>query len=719
MKLVSAAAVGAGALILVQMFGCGNSEPASGAAPVEIKVLSNRADLLSGGDALVEVRTAAGVDATALKLDVDGRDVTGDFALRANGRLMGLVSGLREGANVLTARIPGGPGTRLTLTNHPTGGPVFAGEQVQPWVCTSAAQGLGAPTDAQCNAPTVYAFFYKPTGSEELAPYDPANPPSDVAMTTTDEGKTVPFIVRRERGAMDRGLYHLAVLFDPAQPWEPWAPQPVWNGKLFYTHGASCNTNYNQGEFDNMEEISEAEINRALSLGFAVARSTLNVAGQVCNTVLSAEATMMLKEHFIERYGEIRYTIARGNSGGSIPALTVANAYPGLFQGVIASTTFPDIWTTGHEVLDCLLLTNYLLLESPLLWTDIADMTAVSGGGSISVCVSWVALFAPTQDPTHGCGLLKSSYVPIAGTRTPQDYHPVLNPQGCRGTVQDMQVGIWGRRPQDGFAKLAYDNIGVQYGLRALEDGDISAEQFVDLNEKIGGVDIDRNVVAARSLADPGTPLIGHRSGQVNDAFGLAGVAMIDLPATDNIEIHTPYHAFTMEERLAQAQGHHDNHAVWLAGDNNTAFDTLNRWLADVEADRAADAIAIKILRNRPDAAVDSCFIGGEQTTDAAACAAAYPVFGSPRIAAGAPPMVDKLKCQLKPLTRTDYPLTFTDAQWARLQATFSSGVCDWTLPGVDQVPGQPWTTFVDGPGGRPLGDVPTSAPLRDAADVP
>ncbi len=704
----------AAAVALALVFAaCSQSSSLPAAGAVQIKVLSNRADLISGGDALVEILMGSGVNAAGLRVELDGRDVSGAFALRPDGRFTGLVSGLEEGDNVLTARIPGGPGARLTLTNHPSGGPVFAGEQVQPWVCTSAAQGLGEPLDAQCNAPTVYAFFYKPTGSEELAPYDPASPPADVAMTTTDEGKTVPFIVRRERGAMDRGLYHLAVLFDPTQPWTPWAPQLAWNGKLFYTHGASCNTNYNQGEYDNMEEISETEINRALSLGFAVARSTLNVAGQVCNTVLSAEATMMLKEHFIERYGEIRYTIGRGNSGGSIPVLTAANAYPGLFQGVLASTTFPDVWTTGHEVLDCLLLTNYLLLKSPLLWTEIADMTAVSGGGSISVCVSWVALFAPTQDPTHGCGLLKSSYVPIAGTRTAQDYHPVLNPRGCRATVQDMQVGIWGRRPQDGFAKLAYDNIGVQYGLAALEAGAISAEQFVDLNEKIGGLDIDRNVVAARSLADPGTPLIGHRSGQVNDAYGLAGVAMIDLPSTDNIEIHTPYHAFTMEERLLKAQGHHENHAVWLGGDDSAAFDTLNRWLVDVEADRGSSSIAEKILRNRPAAAVDSCFIGGEQTTDAAACAAAYPVFGSPRIAAGAPRTVDKLKCRLKPLDRTDYPVTFTNAQWSRLQAAFSSGVCDWTQPGEEPVPGQPWTTFAAGPGGRPLGDPPVAESLN------
>ena len=49
--------------------------------------------------------------------------------------------------------------------------------------------------------------------------------------------------------------------------------------------------------------------------------------------------------------------------------------------------------------------------------------------------------------------------------------------------------------------------------------------------------------------------------------------------------------------------------------------------------------------------------------------------------------------------------MTFTDAQWAQLQATFPTGVCDYSKPGVDQQPPKArWLTFADGPGGRPLG---------------
>ena len=45
----------------------------------------------------------------------------------------------------------------------------------------------------------------------------------------------------------------------------------------------------------------------------------------------------------------------------------------------------------------------------------------------------------------------------------------------------------------------------------------------------------------------------------------------------------------------------------------------------------------------------------------------------------------DVVKCQLKPLSAGDYGVAFTPAQWARLQAIYPAGVCDWSKPGVEQ----------------------------------
>ena len=55
----------------------------------------------------------------------------------------------------------------------------------------------------------------------------------------------------------------------------------------------------------------------ALSRGFMTANSSMNVNGENTNQNVSAEALMMLKEHIIESYGPIRYTIGQGCSGGS------------------------------------------------------------------------------------------------------------------------------------------------------------------------------------------------------------------------------------------------------------------------------------------------------------------------------------------------------------------------------------------------------------------
>ncbi len=55
--------------------------------------------------------------------------------------------------------------------------------------------------------------------------------------------------------------------------------------------------------------------------------------------------------------------------------------------------------------------------------------------------------------------------------------------------------------------------------------------------------------------------------------------------------------------------------------------------------------------------------------------------------------------------------MTFTDEQWATLQRTFPTGVCDWSKPSVGETPTVPWLTYARKPGGEELGPVPVSAP--------
>jgi len=701
--------------------GCGDSAPV--AAGLQIKSLSNRADLVAGGEAYVELVGRDGQPPAHYAVTLEGRDITAAFARRANGRVLGLVTGLALGDNTLLAQRPDGSGAELTLRNHPIGGPVFAGPQVQPWLCITAENGLGAPQDAQCNAPTVFSYAYYSSLSKRFAPYDPQNPPRDVASATTTEGKTVPFIVRVERGTMDRGIYEIAVLMNPDEQPQPWSPPAAWNGKVVITFGGGAAPKH-------MQSLPSVVLNNhALKNGFLVASNGLLINGNNANSNVSAEALMMLKERIVEGYGEIRHTIGEGCSGGSLQQHLIASMYPGLLDGLLPSCSFADLWTTVTDVFDCSTLLNYYNNTSPQLWGAVPQRMLVDGNNH-SVCVSWEATFASRLDPTFatGCSLPAE-----------QVYHPQNNPGGVRCTLQDYQKAIWGQRAEDGFAQRPLDNVGVQYGLQPFIDGQITAEQFLDLNEKIGSKNIDGVFVSSRFAANPQTLATAYRTAQVSDARQLANVPIIDLRGQDNEEIHTSYNSYVLRARLDRDNGHHDNHLIWTGpvaeyGDpafacalnfTGSGFPDLpdetcthspllliNDWLDAIAADTSRASQGEKVRRNKPLAAVDTCFIGGQPVRNAAQCAAAFPHFSAPRLVAGMPMAHDALKCALKPVRRTDYGTRFNDAQWQRTQVAFPDGVCDWSQPGVEQQASIPWQSFMQGPGGRPLGAAPVSKAL-------
>ncbi|HEV8486789.1 MAG TPA: DUF6351 family protein, partial [Blastocatellia bacterium] len=71
----------------------------------------------------------------------------------------------------------------------------------------------------------------------------------------------------------------------------------------------------------------------------------------------------------------------------------------------------------------------------------------------------------------------------------------------------------------------------------------------------------------------------------------------------------------------------------------------------------------------------------------AGACNKMYPVHSEPRLIAGAPLANDVLKCRLKPIIYSDYKVAFTEAQKAKIATIFSAGVCDFSKPGLEQVP--------------------------------
>src|SRR5262245_20758091 len=107
-----------------------------GADGVQVHVLSSRPDMVTGSEALVRVEVPAGVPAGDVKLTVNGKDATALLKADASGRsLTGLVTGLTNGSNALTATAARKGSAKLTVVNHPITGPIFSGPQEQPFVC--------------------------------------------------------------------------------------------------------------------------------------------------------------------------------------------------------------------------------------------------------------------------------------------------------------------------------------------------------------------------------------------------------------------------------------------------------------------------------------------------------------------------------------------------------------------------------------------------------
>jgi hypothetical protein len=676
-----------------------------------IKVLSNRADLISGGDAYVEIAEPTGRPAENVHVLLDGQDISAEFARRDNGRILGVVTGMSDGPHTLTAHADDLAGATLALDNHPIGGPVFSGPQVTPWFCTTRLHGMANNTDDQCNAPTQYQWYYLPKAARDtkLQPYDPAHPATDVAMITNDRGVRVPYIVRDERGTSDRGIYDIAVLYDPTKPWTPWDPQPGWNGKVFFRAGGSCDTGHVQGDFQDA-----ALQENSLVRGFAVVTSGMTVLGFNCNDVVAAEALMMVKEHFIETYGQIRYTMGEGCSGGSTLVYSIAANYPGLIDGLLPSCAFPDMWEFTQSAEDCALL-DRVFQSRPALWRDKVAQAAVSGFQSDHSCSGWQrpwqALFRPGHTPSCAAARMPGPHPPVDWV-----YDPQRNPKGTRCTIQDYQVNEFGLR-SDGKANRPYDNLGVQYGLNALTDGKMNVEQFLDLNQRAGGWDIDGEWQPKRSVADPAGLSRAYAGGRVMNAERLAGIPIVTVRYWDEVNYHTSIEDTVVRERLRRDTGSADNQVIVTALLGKPAklrpFDMLDRWLSAIEADHSGSSLPDKVRADRPADVVDTCVIDGDNVTDPARCEKAFPHYSKPRIEAGGPLTEDVLKCQLRPLQRADYPVDMTTSQFARLLDIFPEGVCDWTQPGVDAGPPTgDWQTFTDGPDGRPLPPPPVSTAI-------
>ena len=550
----------------------------------------------------------------------------------------------------------------------------------------------------------------------------------------------MPFVVRVERSVLNRAIVETAIL-DPdptastpstTTPGDGWDPSG-WNGRLVMRFGGGCGTTYSQGEV-----LPTALQRDLLGAGYGVVATSLTSFETACNATVSAETALVAKEHFAETYGVPRHTIGSGGSGGAIQQFQIAQNYPGILDALAPTAAFPDALTIAGGVSDCGLLERWFGRDGgpagiiPAGQPNGAGLTteqqiAITGFATPITCAVWTRTFLQTLDASEGCSPA------LVG----QVYDLAVRPRGVRCTWQDSNVNMLGTDPVTGYAARPLDNVGVQYGLGALTSGAISIDEFLDLNENIGGYDLDGVWQPARAraseevldrayaagMATAGTATADAGALTPKASGGLADVPIIIVNAySDPIgDIHDRQRAFALRDRLRRPDGSaNPSLSIWtipLRGDisaiagqlSGGAEDAgqptvrlLDQWLSAAEESTSTGTWAERLAAAKPAEAGDRCQLpsgevvaGDTIYAEGAPCAEAYPVHADPRRVAGAPLVNDVVACRLVPVDPSAYGVELTDDQASRLKTIFPDGVCDWSDTGRgQQEPEGSWQVF-------------------------
>lgn len=586
--------------------------------------------------------------------------------------------------------------------------------RLEPWPCVPGATG------GECVIPSSYRWFYRTTNkscAEALSrsdscfrPLDPNAPqPADVAQTETTDGRRLPFVVRVERGSINRTLYDVAVLFVPG------TPRAAWNGRVVWSFGGG--TGSVRGQTPPVTSWANED---ALAKGFMSVVSGLTDGSINANRVLSAETVLQARARIARTYGPVRWLIGEGCSAGSMQLNVIASMYPGLVDGALLACTFPDTESNTMELTDSWLLGTYF--ASPTFERFSANlsqqarerkMAAIAGHKDNGSVTSW-GRFRTAYRP----GVTNPSQTDGNNCRLPNAlvYDRDMRPNGIRCTTLDHNAPLFGQRGKTKLPERTLDNIGVQYGWRALLAGTISGAEFVALNREIGGIDRDAEQVTERQEADRPALRVAYTTGLVADARQLINTPIIDLRGDENSSVHSQWNSFALRARLRAVDPTLGSYAMWRTALPGGTFPwthpewrrsrlparsllAMDEWLSRIAADTAPGSRAQKVRRNRPPAVRSFCIIGADyahEITDEARCDAepSLAYYGSIRMVAGAPIDNSILKCRLRPLDAADYAGRLSAAQLSDLRKIFPSGVCDWRRPGIEQQPARPWHIF-------------------------
>jgi len=728
----------------------------------EVEVVSSSPDQVTGGDARLHIRVPRTVPLHKVNILVNGMNQSKHFSpIPGTRTLTGVVDSLELGKNTVTVK-PNGRGwgrpgpVKLELTNYPITGPVFSGPHQHPFICSVQNEGLGQPLvddeekgfsvfdeednvigySLNCSAETAVEYVYKSTAGS-FKPYNlNGDRPADMAQTTTMDGLTVDYIVRWERGTINRFIYSIAMLA-PFDTSPDALDRTAWNGKLIYHFQGGVAIGHYQGDPSGSRMLYDD----GLSRGYAVVYSTGTSSGTHYNLVLGGETALMVKERFIELYDVPIYTVGLGGSGGAIQQYIYAQNHPGLIDAAIPQYSYPDMVTQAIHIGDCEPLEFYMdvLDGANPRWQTWSNRTLVEGlNASGEVFNPYTQSYGASECVMGWRGLSPLALNPLYGYAEGQElYQPPEHVLAIEWSHFGDLVNVYGVA-DDGFARRFWDNVGVQYGLAAVASGQITPEEFLQLNGTIGGWKEEPEMVQEGSpFYPPGVidftnwdpwsvrnQIFNSRTEgditamQAAYESGLVFMGNVDIPVIDwrhyqeeILDMHNSHQSFAARQRIRDARGNWDNQVIWFTDigplgpefdQTPEALEVIDEWMTSILSNPAGG-----VSGNKPGRAVDRCFdkngneiAAGDDVWDgildddpAGACTGLFPIYSTSRIVAGGPFKGSIFKCHLKSVAQAiadgDYGVWEpTPAEQAMLEAIFPDGVCDFSQPDAGLPPG-------------------------------
>ncbi len=229
-----------------------------------------------------------------------------------------------------------------------------------------------------------------------------------------------------------------------------------------------------------------------LGKGYAVVYSTGTKTGTHYNLELGGETAIMVKDRFVSAYANPIYTVGVGGSGGGIQQYVYAQNHKGLLDAGVPQYSYPDMVTQTIHVGDCELLERWMDFEmfaGDYTWANWENRSWLEGMNASNTVSNGFYAAMPPGYPTGSSeciegwrGLSPLALNPHFGTVPGISLEDQINTEWTH--YADL-INIYGYAA-DGYANSTWDNVGVQYGLQALLDGNITPEQFLDLNANAG-----------------------------------------------------------------------------------------------------------------------------------------------------------------------------------------------------------------------------------------